>query len=89
MSSKKVKSEYKLKDGTIVRVGDMVQYRWGADENNVYPIGFVEYIEKSFSRWYAKVHLLNGNHGYHTINTRLCEFHRSFEFINQDDYNRK
>ena len=84
MSSKRVKSEYKLKDGAIVRVGDMVKYRWSdrADEG-IYPIGFVESIEKSFSRWYARVHLLNGEEtrGYHTINTRLCEFHRSFEFV--------
>ena len=78
-----MKSEYKLKDGTIVRVGDMVRYRWGADENHVYPLGLVERIEKEYSRWYARVHLLNGNHGYHTINTRLCDFHRSFDFISQ------
>ena len=83
MSKQKVKSEYKLKDGTIVRVGDMVRYRWGADENHVYPLGLVERIEKEYSRWYARVHLLNGNHGYHTIKTRLCDFHRSFDFISQ------
>jgi len=83
MSSKKVKSEYKLKDGTIVRVGDMVKYRWGADENNVYLLGLVESMEKDYSRWYAKVHLLNGPNGYGTINTRLCEFHRSFDLTNQ------
>ncbi len=84
MSKQKVKSEYKLKDGTIIRVGDMVKYRWGANEDNVYPLGFIESIEKSFSRWYAKVHLLNGEEsGYRSINTRLCDFQRSFEFIQQ------
>ena len=83
MSKQKVKSEYKLKDGTIVRVGDMVRYLWGADESGVYPVGFVESIEKDYSRWYAKVHLLNGNFSYHTLNTRLCEFQRSFDLTNQ------
>jgi len=83
MSKQKVKSEYKLKDGAIVRVGDMVKYRWSdrADEG-INTLGFIESIEKSFSRWYARVHILNGEQsGYHTINTRLCDFHRSFEFI--------
>ena len=83
MSSKKVKREYKLKDSTIVCVGDMVRYLWGADESGVYPVGFVESIEKDYSRWYAKVHLLNGPNGYGTLNTRLCEFQRSFELINR------
>jgi hypothetical protein len=83
MSSKRVKSEYKLKDGTIVRVGDMVRYRWGANDNNVYPLGFVESMEKDYSRWYAKVHILNGTGDYQTLNTRLCEFQRSFELINR------
>jgi len=85
MSSKKVKREYKLKDDTIVCVGDMVRYLWGADESGVYPVGFVESIEKDYSRWYAKVHMLNGVNGYNptTFNTRLCEFQRSFELINR------
>jgi hypothetical protein len=83
MSKQKVKSEYKFKDGTIVRVGDMVRYLWSQDDNGAYPIGFVERIEKDYSRWYAKVHLLNGPNGHHTLNTRLCEFHRSFDLTNQ------
>jgi len=77
MSKQKVKTEYKLKDGTIVRVGDMVQYRYGT-----YPIGLVERIEKDYSRWYAHVHLLNDIHNHSNINVRLCDFQRSFNFIN-------
>lgn len=87
MSSKKVKSEYKLKDGTIVCVGDMVRYLWGlrgvGGDEDVRPLGFVESIEKDYSRWYAKVHILNGTDDYQTLNTRLCEFQRSFELINR------
>lgn len=86
MNRKNIKSEYKLKDGTIVCVGDMVRYLWTirGDENNLYHVGFVESIEKSFSRWYAKIHLLNGTaDGAITLNTRLCEFQRSFELINR------
>ena len=89
----KVATEYTMKDGTIVRVGDMVTYRWGADENGVFPIGFVETITKEWGRWHAKVHLLaatNDNYRrYNQIDVRLANFHNNLAFVNNEDYNRK
>ncbi len=79
---------YTMKDGTIIRVGDMVVYNWGQNENGVFPIGFIESITKEWGRWHATVHLLRGD-GQSGIKRALCNFHRNFTFVNQDDYNRK
>ena len=85
---------YTMKDGTVIRVGDMVTYNWGADENGVFPFGFIEYITKEWRRWHATVHLLGApkttiTKAYNQVKAPLCNFHRNFTFVNQDDYNRK
>lgn len=85
--------QYTMKDGTIIRVGDMVTYNWGADENGVFPFGFIEYITKEWGRWHATVYLLgvpkSNVRTYNEVKAPLCNFHRNFTFVNQEDYKRK
>ena len=77
-------SQYRMKDGTIIKVGDLVLYREGDGKNN--PTGYVSSIEKKWSRWRATVTMFDLKNN---IEVYLHNFHQFFVFANSEDYYRK
>jgi hypothetical protein len=72
--------QYTLKDGRVVKIGDIVRYKWGS-----FPIGYVIKIEKRWARWISHVQLFNYEQPYDTIQTKLCDFDYFFSFVTEED----
>ena len=72
--------QYTLKDGRVVKLGDIVRYKWG-----YFPTGYVIKIEKRWGRWVSHVQLFNYEGSYDTIQTKLCDFDHFFSFVTEED----
>jgi hypothetical protein len=72
--------QYKLKDGRVVKIGDIVRYKWGS-----FPIGYIHKIEKKWGRWKSHVRTFGYEEPYANINTNLCDFDYYFSFVTEED----
>jgi len=72
--------QYKLKDGRVIKLGDIVKYKWG-----YFPTGYVFKIEKRWGRWRSHVQLFNYEQPYDIIETKLCDFDHFFSFLTEED----
>ncbi len=72
--------QYTLKDGRVVKLGDIVKYKFG-----MFPTGYVFKIEKRWGRWVSHVQLFGYESPYETIQTKLCDFDHFFSFVTEED----
>ncbi len=72
--------QYTLKDGRVVKLGDILKYKWGS-----FPTGYVFKIEKRWGRWVSHVQLFGYESPYETIQTKLCDFDHFFSFVTEED----
>jgi len=72
--------QYTLKDGRVVKLGDIVKYKWGS-----FPTGYVIKIQKKFGRWRLHVQLFNYQSPYDTFEIKLCHFDHFFSFVEAEE----
>ncbi len=72
--------QYTLKDGRVLKLGDIVRYKWG-----MFPTGYVFKIDKRWGRWRSHVQLFNYESPYDTIETKLCDFDHFFDFVTDQE----